>query len=211
MNRIIFEKGVSPLATVYENVVIGKNVTIFPGAVVGRPPYSSGAARMIDYKNLPSLVIGDNTVIGANAVIYSGTTIGNNCMICDCACVRESVTIGDNSLVAMGVTVNRDAKIGNNVKIMDLSHITSNIVIEDDVFIAPMVSTANDNSMNRSDAKMEDMKGPYIKKGSRIGQSACILPGITIGKNAVVGANSVVTRHVEDNTTVMGVPAKKKS
>jgi len=51
-------------------------------------------------------------------------------------------------------------------------------------------------------------KGPYIKKGARIGSNATLLPGVVIGEGAVVAAGSVVTRDVPAYKVVMGVPAK---
>ena len=129
-------------------------------------------------------------------------------MICDGACIRENVKIGNNTLIAMGVTINSDTIIGCHVKIMDNSHITANALIENYVFIGPLVITANDNSMNRSDVGMSEMKGPIIRQYARIGIGACLLPGIEIGENAIVGANSVVTKDVAPGATVLGIPAK---
>jgi acetyltransferase-like isoleucine patch superfamily enzyme len=201
-------EGISEKATIYPNVILGNNVTVFPGAVLGRPPMSSGAARKIDLSKLKPLLIGDNCIIGANAVIYMGTKIGANTMVCDTACIREGVEIGEYSLIAMGVTINCNTSIGNRVKIMDNAHITGNMVIEDNVFIGMLVTSANDNSMNRSSASMEEMLGPTIKEGAIIGQGACLFPSIIIGRNATIGANSVVTKNVGEGVKVMGVPAK---
>jgi acetyltransferase-like isoleucine patch superfamily enzyme len=197
---------------IYSNVIIKKNVTIFPGAVIGRPPKSSGATkRETDINNLPPTIIENNCVIGSNAIIYKGTQIGKNSMICDTACVRELVKIGSNTLIAQGVTINVNTIIGNNVKIMDNCHITGNALIEDDVFIGMLTTTANDNSMGKGNIKLEFQKGPTIKKGAKIGQGSCLLPSITIGENAIVGANSVVTKDVLKDEIVMGIPAKGKN
>ncbi len=206
--KVKFTTGVSDQAYIYENVIIGDNVTIFPGAVVGRPPFSSGASRKVNNSDLPPLKIGNGSVIGSNAVIYTGSLIGENVMICDCACIRENVNIGNSTLIAMGVTINRDTIIGNNVKIMDNAHITGNAIIEDHVFIGMLVTTANDNSMNRSDAKMEEMLGPRIRKNARIGQGACLLPGVEIGEDSIVAANAVVTKNVPPRSKAIGMPAK---
>jgi acetyltransferase-like isoleucine patch superfamily enzyme len=196
---------------IYPKVFIGDNVTIFPGAVIGRPSFSSGATkRKIDIDELSSTIIGSNCVIGANSVIYNGVRVGIGSMICDTACVRELVKIGSNTLIAQGVTINVNTIIGNNVKIMDNCHITGNAIIEDDVFIGMLTTTANDNSMGKGNIKLEQQKGPTIKKGAKIGQGTCILPNVTIGANTIVGANSLVTKDVLDNEIVMGIPAKKK-
>ena len=58
---------------------------------------------------------------------------------------------------------------------------------------------------------LKDMLGPTIREGAIIGQASCLLPGVIIGENSIVGANSVVTKDVEKDTLVMGVPAKKVS
>lgn len=200
--------GISEYAYIFPNVKIGKNVTIFPGAVIGRPPLSTGSAHKVDLSTLDPLVIEDDCIIGANAVIYTSSRIGRGTMICDTACVREKVVIGEYSLIAMGVTINYNTKIGSHVKIMDNTHITGNAIIEDNVFIGMLVTTANDNSMGGKGTNTGAMLGLTVRKGARIGQGACIHPGIEIGEEAVVGANSVVTKSVLKETFVVGVPAR---
>ncbi|MEO0248165.1 MAG: DapH/DapD/GlmU-related protein, partial [candidate division WOR-3 bacterium] len=178
---------------VFPNVKLGDNVTVFPGAVIGRPPLSSGATtRQVDISALLPVEIGDNCVIGSHAVIYMGVKIGHHTMICDTACIREGCEIGDYTVIAMGVTVNYNTKIGSRVKIMDNSHITGNAVIEDDVFISTLVSTTNDNTMGRKIPTQKDWteRGPIIRRFAAIGQGACILPGIEIGENSIVGAGA---------------------
>ena len=195
---------------IFENVFIGDNVTIFPGAVIGRPPMSTGATqRIVDITELPHTFIEDNCVIGCNAIIYSGVNIGNNTMICDNTCIRDGVKIGSFSLIAMGVTINYNTIIGNYVKIMDNTHITGNCLIEDNVFIGPLVITENDNSMGRIKMEIEEMSGPIIRKFATIGGGANILPGLIIGENSIVSANSLVNKNVESKTLVAGNPAKE--
>jgi acetyltransferase-like isoleucine patch superfamily enzyme len=198
-------------AILYPNVRLGDNVVIFPGAVIGRPPLSSGATvRQVPIDELKPVEIGDNCVIGANAVLYMGLTIGHHSMVCDTACVREGCEIGDYSLIAMGVTVNYNTRIGNRVKIMDNTHITGNMVIEDDVFIAMLVTSANDNSMGVKARAMTDWHGPgpTIRRYARIGQGTCLAPGVEIGENSIIGANSVVTKDVPPRSLAMGIPAR---
>jgi len=201
-------------AWIAEDTIIGKNVTILPGAVLGRPPISTGAQIRKQAEHLlPSLVVGDNCVIGSNSVIYRGANIGNDCLIGDTACIREHVSIGYSCIIAMGVTINYNTSIGNRVKVMDNTHLTGNMIIEDDVFIAMLVTTANDNSMGREAAlqvpiELRKRQGPIIRRNATIGQGTCILPGIAIGENSIIGANSVVTKSIPALVLAIGSPAK---
>jgi acetyltransferase-like isoleucine patch superfamily enzyme len=191
------------------SVILGDNVVIFPGAVIGRPPMSTGATqRVVDISALPPTIIGDNCIIGCNAVIYTNVQVGNNTMICENACVREGTRIGAFTVVAMGVTINYDTTIGNYVRIMDNSHITGNMLIEDRVFIGPLVVTENDNSMGRIKMEIEGMSGPIIRKFATIGGGSNILPNVEIGENALVGTSSLVNRSVPPGTFVAGNPVK---
>ncbi len=200
-------------AWIAEDTVIGENVTVLPGAVLGRPPVSTKAQVRKAGAQLPPLVIGDNCVIGANAVLYRGTIIGANTLVGDTACIREQVRIGDSCIIAMGVTINYNTTVGSRVKIMDNSHITGNTLVEDDVFISLLVGSANDNSMGREAAtntplERRDRRGIVIRRFARIGEGAMLLPGIEIGENAVVAAGSVVNRPVPPRTVVFGAPAR---
>lgn len=200
-------------AWIAEDTILGENVTVFPGAVLGRPPVSTKAQVRMSSAQLPPLVIGSNCVIGANVVIYRGTTIGKNTLVGDSACIREQVVVGESCILAMGITINYNTVIGNRVKIMDNSHITGNSLIEDDVFVSLLVGTANDNSMGREAAinvplELRSRKGATIRRFARIGQGAMLLPGIEIGENGVVASGSLVNRAVPPRTVVFGVPAR---
>lgn len=198
-------------AILFPNVTLGDNVTIFPGAVIGRPPLSSGAtARKVRAAKLLPVKIGDNSVVGANAVIYMGVKIGKRAMICDGSLIREGCSVGDRTLIGGGVTINYNSKIGDRVKIMDNTHITGNMTVEDDVFISILVTTTNDNSLGRKTPTGEDWtdRGPIIRRGAAIGQAAALLPGIEVGENAIVGASAVVTKNVPPQTLVLGIPAR---
>jgi len=201
---------ISNQAIVAIGTKIGHGTVVMPGAVIGRPPIWNGATiERFDPESLEPVDIGTMCVIGANAVIYKSVKIGDLTQICDNVGIREAVTIGSLTNISMGVTINANSRIGNNVKILDNVHITGNAIIEDDVFIGMLVSTANDNSMNRDPNKhWSEFRGPTIKRGARIGHGACINEGVTIGENALVGANAVVTKDVPDGATVIGIPAK---
>lgn len=130
--------------------------------------------------------------------------------------------IGKNSEVRPYCTINgtRNIKIGNNVIIPSGTTISSypgnpdsQVIIEDDVLLGPNVaiysSTHTFNNINTPIQNQDFKHGiTTLKKGCWIGVNCVILPGVTIGKNSVVGANSVVNRDVPDYTVVAGSPAK---
>lgn len=101
--------------------------------------------------------------------------------------------------------------IGKNVFInFDCTFLAlGGITIEDDVLIGPKVSLITENHpLNPEERKGLTGKQILIKKNAWIGANATILPGVTIGENAVVAAGAVVSKDVPDNTIVGGIPAK---
>jgi len=106
--------------------------------------------------------------------------------------------------------------IGDRCYIGRFVHINSlqNVTIEPDVLIADRVFISDEDHVYADRhrpiiAQGTRYKGPVLlKSGSWIGEGACILPGVTVGRNAIVGANAVVTKDVPDYTIVAGVPAK---
>ena len=119
--------------------------------------------------------------------------------------------IGEGSRVMPGINVVRgnSVKIGKNVVIMYncLMMAAGTITIEDDAQIAANVQLISNNH-DIHDRKILVCKPVILKHNCWIGAGASILPGVTIGENAIVGAGSVVTKDVEANTVVAGNPAK---
>lgn len=124
-------------------------------------------------------------------------------------------TIGDGSKVGSFVEIQKNATVGANVKVSSHTFICEGVTIEDEVFIGHNVSFINDkyprstNSQGTLQTEVDwAVCQTLVKRGASIGTSATILCGVTIGENAIVGAGSVVTRDVPDNSVVAGVPAR---
>lgn len=203
-----------------DNVYLGDNVIIHPGtrlgnnvsvqdnSVLGKQPKLSPLSTVKIKNGLLPLEIGDNCNIGTSVVIFAGTKLSSRVTVGDFAFLREKCEIGEYTVIGQGVSIENETTIGSYTKIQTKAYITAYTVIEDYVFIAPMVTTTNDNFMGRTEKRFSLMKGPYIKKGARVGGNAILLPGITVGKEVVVAAGSVVTKDVPDYKVVMGIPAK---
>jgi acetyltransferase-like isoleucine patch superfamily enzyme len=131
--------------------------------------------------------IGEDTVVHDQVNLYK-CKIGRNCKVDAFVYVEEGVVIGDGC------------------KIRPFVFIPTGVTIEDDVFVGPNVSFTND--------KYPRVKGEWkllrtrVKKGASIGANSVVLPGVTIGEEALVGAGSVVTKDVPSRAMVAGNPAR---
>ncbi len=139
--------------------------------------------------DVSSELIGDGSRIWQYVVLLSGATIGRECNICAHCLIEGDVVIGDRVTVKSGVQLWDGLRVGN------------------DVFIGPNASFANDR-FPRSRRKPEKFLQTILEDGASIGAGAVILPGITIGANAMVAAGAVVTRSVPPNAVVVGNPAR---
>jgi UDP-2-acetamido-3-amino-2,3-dideoxy-glucuronate N-acetyltransferase len=133
--------------------------------------------------------IGSDTSVWQFAVILKGAKIGANCNI-------NSHTFIENDVI-----------VGNNVTIKAGVYIWDGITIEDNVFVGPNATFTNDK-YPRSKQYPDFFQRTRLEKGCSIGANATILGGVTIGKYAIVGAGSVVTKDVPDYALVRGNPAK---
>lgn len=132
-----------------------------------------------------------------NAKIGPGTKIWHFVNIYDS-------TIGDNCTIGSYTEIG-GAVIGNNVRIEANVFICRGTTVEDDVFIGPGTRTLNDKYPPSGGKKWQPV---IIKRGARIGGGVIILPNVTIGEHALIGAGSVVTKNVEAYKIVKGNPAK---
>ena len=135
--------------------------------------------KLARFINLYGCEIGDETKVGAFVEIQKNAKIGRRCKISSHTFICEGVTIEDNVFIGHGVTFTNDSY--------------------------PRATTPSGGLQTEQDWKVEPT---LVKKGASIGSGATILPRITIGEHAIVGAGSVVTRNVPPRTIVWGNPAK---
>ena len=192
----------------HDDVVIGDSVRIDDHAVLGKLPMRAASSATTKEQTLPPLSLGDGSIVGTAVVLYRGAKIGRKVLVADQATVREDVLVGDRTIVGRGVTIENECRIGRFVKLETECYITAYSTIEDRVFIAPGVITSNDNFVGRTEERKKHFKGVTVKRGGRVGAGSVILPGRTIGEDALVGAGSLVTTDVPPRTVVYGSPAR---
>ena len=135
--------------------------------------------RIFNFVNAYQCSIDDNSKVGAFVEIQKGATIGKNCKISSHSFICEGVHLADNVFVGHGVMFTND--------------------------LFPRATNLDGSPQTDADWKLVET---YVKKGASIGSNATILCGLTIGENALIGAGSVVTKDVPDNTIVAGNPAR---
>lgn len=144
--------------------------------------------KIHELADVQTQTIGEGTRIWQFCVIFAGAKIGDNCNIC------------------ANVLIENDVVIGNNVTIKSGVQLWDGVRIEDNVFIGPNATFTND-LMPRSQKAYRQLQ-TTIKRNASVGANATLLPGITVGQNAMVGAGSVVTKDVPDGVVVLGNPAR---
>src|SRR6185436_8089388 len=132
--------------------------------------------------------IGPRTRIWAFAHVLPTARIGADCNICDHTLIENDAILGDRVTVKCYVEV------------------AERVTLEDDVFVGPNVGFTNDR-FPRSREWPTEYARTLVKRGASIGANACILPGLTIGAKAMIGAGAVVTRDVPAGAIVVGNPA----
>jgi acetyltransferase-like isoleucine patch superfamily enzyme len=135
--------------------------------------------RLSKFINMYGCEIGDETKIGASVEIQKGVKVGRRCKISSHTFICEGVTIEDNVFIGHGVMFTND--------------------------VYPRATTPSGALQTDTDWKVETT---VVKKGASIGTGVTILPRVTIGEHAIVGAGSVVTRNVPPRTIVWGNPAR---
>lgn len=139
----------------------------------------------------PGVTLGDRTRVWAFAHIIAPATIGEDCNICDHTFIEGGVTLGHRVTVKCGV------------------FLWDGLIVEDDVFIGPCTAFTND-LRPRSRQNRGSFLTTTLRQGCSLGANATILPGLTIGRWAMVAAAAVVTTDVADYSLVMGNPARHR-
>lgn len=195
------------------NVVIGDNCIIYPNSRIGENsfigPFCTIGEPNHEYYNasnkylFPATVIGAGSIIRSYSLIYSDVQIGDNFQSGHRVTIREKTIVGNNSKIGTLSDVQGRCSIGDYVNIHSNVHICHGSVIKNYVRLYPYVILTNDKT-----PPSNSIDAPIIEEFAIIATSSVILPGITIGKDALVGASSLVKKNVAPEMLVAGNPAK---
>lgn len=143
----------------------------------------------------PNAVVSPLAHIGCNVKVWSGAVIGQ------CAVIGDNSVIGSNCYVGWGVVMGEGCRLNHG------TFLPNNARLGKNVFCGPNV-TFTDDKYPRAGNIHYKPEPPVLKDGCSIGAGAVILPGVTIGENALVGAGCVVTQDVPDYAVVVGNPSR---
>jgi len=136
-------------------------------------------------------VLGAGTAVWHFSHVMAGARLGQNCMVGQGAFVASTAVLGDG------------VRLQNHVSVFD------GVVLEDDVFCGPSAVFTNVKNPRAAVPRKHEYLTTRVKRGATIGANATILPGVTVGEHAFVGAGATVTRDVEPHALVVGVPARR--
>lgn len=147
--------------------------------------------------------------VSPNAEVGEGTRIWSNVQI------REHAKIGANCIVGRNVYIENDVHVGDNVKIQNNASLYHGLAVEDGVFIGPHVIFTNDRMPRaiRPDGALKTAEDwtvslTLVRYGAALGAGTIVIAGTTIGRWALIGSGSVVTRDVPDHALVVGNPGR---
>jgi acetyltransferase-like isoleucine patch superfamily enzyme len=189
---------IAKTAVIYPNVKMGNDVVVEDFCVIGAPFKDSRQEETI---------IGDGATIRSHTVIYAGNRIGRNFQTGHKANIRELNVIGDNVSIGTLSVVEHHVVLEDGVRIHTQAFVPEYSILKKNCWIGPNVVLTNAKYPKSPDVKIQ-LKGPVVEESAKLGANSTILPAIRVGKNALVGAGSVVTKDVEDNAVVAGNPAR---
>lgn len=185
---------IGPFTVIHPNVQIGAGTTIGSHCEIGTPtPRAEGRP----------LVLGADCTIRSHSIFYEGSTLGDGLVTGHRVTVREGTTAGSHLQIGTLSDIQGSCTIGDYVRFHSNVHIGQLSTIGSYVWIFPYVVLTNDPH-----PPSNVMRGVTVHDYAAIATMSVILPGVVIGRGALVGAHSSVGRDVAEDTVVAGAPAK---
>jgi acetyltransferase-like isoleucine patch superfamily enzyme len=199
---------ISKDAQIGKNVEIGAFTIVNAGVSIGDDSTVGAFCELgVPSTNslLPFLELGPGSLIRSHSVFYNGSKFGEQLMTGHRVTVRENTVAGSNLQIGTLSDIQGDCSIGSYVRFHSSVHVGKGSRIEDYVWVFPYVVLTNDPH-----PPSEVRLGVVLQAYAVIATHSTILPGVVVGRGALVGAHSLVAKDVAENTVVAGVPAKYK-
>jgi acetyltransferase-like isoleucine patch superfamily enzyme len=155
------------------------------------------------------------TFIHPTAEVSPDAVIGDDCHIWRQVHIREHAVIGDGTVIGAGVYVDAGVRLGRHCKIQNNALLYEGLTLEEGVFVGPQVCFTNDflpravnPDLSLKSAADWEVGETLVKMGASVGAQSVVVTGVTIGRWALVGAGSVVTRDAPDHALIYGHPAR---
>lgn len=185
---------IGAFSIIHENVVLGDRVKVGAFCELGvRTALGDGAP----------LVIGCDALIRSHSIFYESSVFGDGLVTGHRVIVREKTLAGKSFQIGTASEIQGDCTIGDYVRFQSNIFVGKTVVIGNFVRIAPYVVLTNDPT-----PPSEVLAGCIIEDYVSLSASSTILPGVRVGKHALVAAQSCVTKDVQEGVVVAGVPAR---
>lgn len=193
--KVADDVAVGPFSIVHANVELGRGCKIGAYCELGiETPLG----------NKSPLVIGNDSVIRSHSIFYESSQFGARLVTGHRVTVRENTVAGENLQIGTLCDLQGDTNIGNYVRLHSNVHVGKKSIIGDFVWIFPYVVLTNDPH-----PPSNLLKGVTVESFAVIATMTVILPGVTIGKGAFIGAHSSLKSNAEPDMLYSGSPAEK--
>ena len=198
--------------TIGDNTFIDSNTIIRTGVVIGKDSFIGSDCIIGEYwmdfckdrkPRKHPLTIGGSALIRSGSILYAGSEIGKNIQTGHRVTIRERAKIGDHVSIGTLSDIQGNCAIGNYVRLHSNVHIGQLSVVDDFAWIFPYVVLTNDPT-----PPSEHFVGVHVHSFAIVATSAVIMPGVTIGQDALVAAGAIITKPVEPYAVVAGNPGK---
>jgi UDP-2-acetamido-3-amino-2,3-dideoxy-glucuronate N-acetyltransferase len=158
---------------------------------------------------MPAATIDPSSSVHPSAIVDAAASVGPRTRIWHFCHVMAGAIIGADCTVGQGCFVASSAVIGDRVKLQNQVNVFDGVHLEDEVFCGPGAVFTNVKNPRAAVSRRLEYAHTLVQRGATIGANATVLPGVTIGEHAFVGAGAVVTCDVPGFALVVGSPARR--